>query len=129
MKIHFILVLFAGLTLTNCSSKPAKPQPFLKEKQMVELLTDMHMAEAMLQQKQSRVSNMDSTRLYANSMYSKLFEEYGLNKTSFEANMAYYTYYSRELEKIYTEVDNRLRTLDSLANLEGKIQIEPASIK
>ena len=115
MRFQSIFTLFIVLVLSGCSQHAPKPKPFLNEKKMVELLTEMQLTEALLQQLQSvNYHNLDSMALYTNIAYSELFEKYGLNYESFEANLYYRTYYSRDLEKIYTKVYQNLYHLDTL---------------
>jgi hypothetical protein len=103
------------LIFSSCTQHSApKPKPFLSQKQMVELLTDMQLTEIALQQMQIRYHYLDSIQLYTNAVYAELFGKYGLNKESFEANLYYRTYHSRNLEKIYTKVHQNLHRLDSL---------------
>ncbi|MDR0437489.1 MAG: DUF4296 domain-containing protein [Bacteroidales bacterium] len=115
MRFRPILALFIVLILTGCSERAQKPKPFLNEKQMVKLITEMHLTEVALRQMQDKNKhNLDSMRLYTNAAYFELFEKYGVDKESFEANLYYHTYYSRNLEKIYTQVYKNIHHLDSL---------------
>jgi len=108
MKYHSIITVLFVLILSSCTERASKPRPFLSEKKMIRLLTELHLTEAALQQMQSQSYNFDSVRLYTNAMYNELFEKYGLNKESFEANLYYRTYHSRDLERIYTAVNDIL---------------------
>ncbi|MCL2683480.1 MAG: DUF4296 domain-containing protein [Bacteroidales bacterium] len=82
---------------------------------MVKLITEMHLTEVALKQLQDKNRhNLDSMRLYTNVAYSELFEKYGVDKETFEANLYYRVYYSRDMEKIYTKVHKNLHLLDSL---------------
>jgi len=76
---------------------------------MVELLTEIHLIEAALQQRQNQGESFDSTRLHTTAAYTELFERFGLDQESFEANMFYRTYRSRDLERIYTKVRDNLQ--------------------
>ena len=118
MKLHLLFPIFFVLILAGCSQRAAKPKPFLNEKRMVELLTEIHLTEAALQQFQSdNYATLDSILVYTNVAYTELFEKYGLNKESFEANLYYRVYNSRDLERIYAEVHSNLHRLDSLNRL------------
>ncbi|MCL2027874.1 MAG: DUF4296 domain-containing protein [Bacteroidales bacterium] len=80
---------------------------------MVKLLTEVHLLEASLQQlQQSRHYKIDSVHLYTNAAYAELFKKYKLNQESFEANLYYRTYNSRDLEKIFTQVNDILKEID-----------------
>ena len=113
MKFYSIIALSFLLILSSCTERPPKPKPFLSEKKMVELFTELHLIEAGLQQRQNFNSyNLDSARLYTIAAYNELFEKYGLNQESFEANLYYRTYYSRSLTRIYTRVHENLQQMD-----------------
>jgi|GEM_PF-3341679 len=115
MRFRPIFALFIVLILSSCSERAQKPKPFLSEKQMVKLITEMHLTEVALKQLQDKNRhNLDSMRLYTNVAYSELFEKYGVDKETFEANLYYRVYYSRDMEKIYTKVHKNLHLLDSL---------------
>jgi len=90
---------------------------------MVKLLTEMQLIEATLQQNQNRGQHFDSMRLYTTAAYAELFERFGLTQESFEANLFYRTYRSRDLERIYTKVrDNLQRKLEKSEQNEAILQ-------
>jgi len=111
MKFFSILTLFIVLALSSCTFRAPKPKPLLSERQMVELLTEMHLIEASLQQTQIRDDNFGQTRLYTTALYNALFERFGLTQESFEANLFYRTHRSRDIEQIYTKVADNLQLL------------------
>ncbi|MCL2416318.1 MAG: DUF4296 domain-containing protein [Bacteroidales bacterium] len=76
---------------------------------MVELLTEVHLIEATLQQKQNQGECFDSMRLFTSAAYAELFNRFGVTRESFEANLLYRTYRSRDLERIYTRVRDNLQ--------------------
>jgi hypothetical protein len=101
--------------LSSCLQHSApKPKPFLNERKMVKLLTEMQLVEANLQQQRAPHGNMDSLRLYTNVAYFELFGKDGLTKESFEANLYYHVYNSRNLERIYTKIHENWHLWDSL---------------
>ena len=113
MKFHIVFALFFVTIFSSCSERAPKPKPFLSEKKMVKLLTEVHLLEASLQQlQQNRHYKIDSVHLYTNAAYAELFKKYKLNQESFEANLYYRTYNSRDLEKIFTQVNDILKEID-----------------
>ncbi len=114
MKFHSLIGFLMVFIFSSCSSRVQKPDPLLSQSQMVDLLTEMQLTEAVLQQYQA--NHIDSIRFYTNTTYDALFKKYGLNQESFEANMYYRTYHSKDLEKIYSEVFQNLHLMDSIAN-------------
>jgi hypothetical protein len=127
MKIRLLFPIFLALIFSSCTSPVPKPNPFLNQKQMVKLLTEVHLTEAMLQQLQSTSYTLDSTNLYTNAMYAELFKKYDLNKESFEANLYYRAYHSRDLEKILKKVYDNLHRLDSLSQQPELVPLEKMS--
>ena len=79
---------------------------------MVELLVEVHILEAALQHLQMHHHDFEAIRDYTNAAYSELFERFGLNQESFEANLRHRTHRSRDLERIYSRVYEILRGLD-----------------
>lgn len=77
----------------------------LTEQQMIDLMTDTYLIEAILNQKKS--AGEDVTALQQ-AYYDQLFEHYGITDTIFEANMYYYTYDPAALERIMDSVTTRL---------------------
>jgi hypothetical protein len=127
MKFLSIFALFVVLMISSCTERAPKPKPLLSEKKMVELLTEIHLTEAALQQMQSQRYNLDSSRLYTNVAYSELFEKYGLTRESFEANVYYRTYHSRDIEKIFVRVQDILQQMDEQNRVE-KLELQERAI-
>lgn len=112
MKFHFVFTLIFVLILSNCTERPSKPKPFLSEKQMVRLLTELHLTEAALQDMPNRRRCFDTAQLYTVAAYNELFGKFGLDQESYEANLNYRLHYSRGFERIYTKVHNNLQRID-----------------
>ena len=118
MKFYKIFAILVVLVFSGCTQRSVpKPKPLLSEKKMVELLTEMHLIEMLIQQTQTAIHhNPDSVLIHTSIAYSELFERFGLNKETFEANLNYRSYFSRDLERIYTKVHTNLHRLDSIRN-------------
>jgi len=110
MKLRIIFTILIASVLIACSPIP-RPTPFLNERRMVELLTEIHVIEAQLQQMQNQGTNFDAMRIYTTSAYAELFERFGLTQESFEANMFFRTYQSRDIERIQTRVQENLQRM------------------
>jgi len=108
MKLRIIFTVLIASLLIACSPIP-RPTPFLSERQMVELLTEMHVIEAQLQQLQNQGESFDVIRTYTTAAYTELFERFGLTEESFEANLFFRTHQSRDIERIQTRVHENLQ--------------------
>lgn len=97
-------MVLALSVLMSCTDREKRPEVFLNEPQMIDVLTDAYLIEAQLNVKKS--AGIDVTDLQA-SYYEQLFEHYGITDTIFEQNMAYYTRRPAVLERIMDSVNNR----------------------
>jgi hypothetical protein len=99
--------------LVSCDSKKEKPDPFLDHDQMVDILTDLSLAEG--------------TRIYAvtsdlkrkdgeysiNDYYAMVFEKYNITQAQLDSINAWYINYPAENQAIFKEVLDRLNKLQA----------------
>lgn len=101
-RLHIFLCLALAAMLAACKNRPA--EGILGKGQMVDLLYDYHLAQAL-------ASNAgDSTdyklRLYAEAVYRK----HGISEREFNKNMEYYSRHADALYEIYEKVNARFGT-------------------
>ena len=126
MKYCSLIIFFVVVFLSSCTQRPSKPKPFLSERQMVQLFVEIHLLEAALQQSQNDWHNFDFILENTNAAYSDLFERFGLTQESFEANLYYRTYFSRDLERIFNRVSDVLQKMNEGHNQQLILEIEKA---
>lgn len=106
MKKKLIPLIFIVAAFISCD-KPVieKPDHLLKEKKMIEMLVDIHLAEATFNHMRydSIVRNSSSANFY----YSVL-EKYQVPDSVFEKSYVYYVSDPKNFEKMYREVVNKL---------------------
>lgn len=100
--IYIIFVLF----FMACESKVnyKKPENLIPKNQMIDLLYDMHMANATQGVK-------DENSKKNNNYMSLIFEKYQIDSTQFAVSNTYYIANVSEYEDIFEEVELRLKTL------------------
>ena len=99
--------LFAAVLLSTafaCSHGMEKPEVFLDEPKMIDVMTDSYLIEAMLSQMKSEGKDVAQ---FQTEYYSQLFEHYGINDSIFEQNMRYYAHHPEMLERVMDSVTNR----------------------
>lgn len=110
-KNILILFLLATLVWMSCDQPPLeKPENLLSKKKMVEMLIDVHIAEATYQNNRARdslVRNSSSVNFY----YSVL-EKHQVRDTVFEKSFVYYAAFPKEFEKMYRDVTNKLSEME-----------------
>ncbi len=110
MKKIALLLFLAFVALVSCD-KPVfeKPDHLIKEKKMINLLVDIHLAEATYNhmQQDSVVRKSSSANFY----YSVL-DKYNVPDSVFEKSFVYYASNPRNFEKMYREVMNKLGEME-----------------
>ena len=101
-----LMLLLAG-AVVSCAHRERvqKPNPLLTEQQMVDVMADVYLVEAMLTQKKQQGEPADGL---AEDYYRQVFEHYGITRRGLEENMAYYTRQPGLLEAIMDSVAQRL---------------------
>lgn len=118
MKNIFLLIisLFITLTITSCKNENSlilnidKPDDLLSEDSLINVLVDIHMADAIISQ--STFVN-EEKKTFTYSAYGNIFKKHNISKTRFETSLGYYSASPDELHKIYEKV------LAKMSELEG----------
>ena len=83
-----------------------KPDPLLDRQTMVEILTDIQVAEGIISH--NRKVRAKTNNEYKDSLYHRIFDHYQINSKILKENIHYYNVDPSEMEKIYEEVIVRL---------------------
>jgi len=106
MKKAVIILAFFVSVFVSCDREVIKkPYHLIKEKQMINMLVDIHLAEATFNHLRydSIVKNSSSVNFY----YSVL-EKYEVPDSVFEKSFVYYASNPKNFEKMYREVMTKL---------------------
>ena len=100
-----VFILSLVFVLAACEKIPTpyeKPKKLIKEKQMINMLVDMHMAESTYTQFQN-----DSTIKKSSSsvFYYSILNKYHVTDSVFEKSFVYYASNPRNFEKMYMKVN------------------------
>lgn len=110
MKKIALLLFLTVVAFVSCD-KPVfeKPDHLIKEKEMINLLVDIHLAEATFNhmQQDSVVRKSSSVNFY----YS-ILAKYEVPDSVFEKSFVYYASNPRNFEKMYREVMNKLSEME-----------------
>jgi hypothetical protein len=106
-RIFFVLLLF----FAGCD-KPVynKPKKLISEKKMIDMLVDIHLAEAMSQNMQFKVEEMK--KLKTQDYYYSILKKYNVADSTFEKSLVFYGGMPKEFEKMYSKVLDRLHLLE-----------------
>ncbi len=112
-----IYIFFISLFLINCTSNTIikKPDNLISKDQMVDLLTDLFLANGAI--------NIKNTHLQRNvNYYPLVYEKYQIDSTQFKESNFYYTSKIDEYNKILKRVDDRLKKLRKQFEDEKDVQ-------
>src|SRR6187549_2442590 len=103
----FLLPLISLSILAACSKKPVDiPQDIIAKDSMVVILTDVHLAEAVLQLK--NLSRNDSTKLVAVGYYQWVFDKNKITPEQFNRSFDFYVRQPELMTTMYDSVITRL---------------------
>lgn len=106
MKFSGFIFAFVVIAFISCDREVIeKPRHLVKEKQMIKMLVDIHLAEATFNRMQTDSIVRKSSS--ANFYYSVL-EKYEVPDSVFERSLLYYASSPKNFEKLYREVMNKL---------------------
>lgn len=106
-----ITILFIFLSFFSCS-KPTieKPVILVQEDQMIDMLVDIHLAEATFNTRRHR----DSLVMKSSSadFYYSILNKYQIPDSVFEQSFAFYASQPRKFEKMYRQAMNKLNEME-----------------
>lgn len=102
-------MLLALILMVSCGGKKSEPRPdILSEKQMIDLLVDMHLTDAILFLDGSPSSDKhDKTLLY----YPSLLEKHKVTKAQMDSSVTWYMNHLDAYTRIYDEVCSKLKKM------------------
>ncbi|MDP3463798.1 MAG: DUF4296 domain-containing protein [Bacteroidales bacterium] len=125
--IGFLLVAIVSLSISckrNDTIKTPKPEIMLAENQMVQIITDISLAEASLNYKRNKGVTLTG---FKEPVFSLIFEKHGITRQIIEENLNWYNQNPELMEKIYDSVMVQLNSIrDEVSKPEPKLP-EPES--
>jgi len=106
MKKLPIILLLLILTIVSCDKLPIeKPRPLIKENIMIDMLVDIHIAEATFNHVRYDTSMFKTTSV---DFYYSVLRKYEVQDSIFEKSFVFYASTPRQFEKMYRKVMNKL---------------------
>ena len=112
MRFETKIILFFLLILSVSCSKPPveKPEKLIREDKMIEMLADIHLAEATFNSRRHR----DSLVMKSSSadFYYSILDKHQIADSVFEQSFVFYASQPRKFEKMYRQAMNKLNEMD-----------------
>jgi hypothetical protein len=122
MKRRFIFFLLGLFLLVSCGdSWVEKPKGLIPQKKMVNILYDMHVADAIFQNKGN---DKPLEKLKSEDFYYSVLKKYNIADTVFEKSMIYYSNFPKDFEKIYSAVLDRANQAQEELKLQEKKPVD-----
>jgi len=102
---RFLGILLSFILLAGCQSD--RPKNIIDEKIMTDLLLDIHLVDGYLYTWSS-----DSSLIKSADFIEGIYQRYGTDSVAVRQSLEYYARHPQELNKIYTEVDSRLKEME-----------------
>ncbi len=112
---NLVITLIVIALLSSCykSAEIKKPENKLTEQQMAQVLTEIHIIDAMVDEENT---NEESTQLHE-AFYNFIYKKYGMDRRDFVENLQYYTN-TNKMDEIYTQVVAKLEKLEQKHKIE-----------
>ena len=108
-----IIVLFSIISLISCDSKLEKPDPFLDHDQMVNIMTDLSLAEGTRVYARANHLEKKEGEYSINDYYAMVFEKYNITQAQLDSINSWYINYPKDNQAIFKEVLDRLNKLQA----------------
>jgi type II secretory pathway predicted ATPase ExeA len=107
-----IFILFFSLLLWAACDDPLieKPKNLIKEDRMIDMLVDVHLAEATYQNRIRQDSAIDNTT--STDFYYSVLDKYQVADSTFEKSYIFYLSNPRKFEKMYRKVQSKLSEME-----------------
>ena len=110
-KLFYILVVILFWCFTGCDEPVVeKPENLIEREKMVEMLADIHLAEAAFNTQRHRDSLVEQST--SADFYYSVLEKHEVADTVFEKSYVFYASQPRKFEKMYRESMNLLNEME-----------------
>lgn len=117
--LHLILLAFVAY---SCGEKwIEKPKNLLSEKDMVEILVDIHISNSMFNSR--GYSPNDSIKLTSRDFYYSTLRSHEVSDTLFEKSLLYYASYAKQYERMYAKVSDKLKLMNQEYSVEENLPV------
>ena len=120
-----IILILLPIIFTFCDKPPVdEPEILIQENKMIEMLVDIHLAEAAFNTRRFRDSTVENSSSL--NFYYSVLDKYQVADTVFENSFIYYASQPRKFEKMYRQAMNKLNEMDQ--EFSGR-RLEPEELE
>ena len=113
--LRLCILSIVALSLAGCSSRP---EGVIEQSTMVDLMADMHKAEAVIDMNSSAFSN-DSLK---KAMRQSVMMKHGVTQAQFDTTLVWYGHHAKEYDEMYEDVLAKLNEeAQELSDVKGPV--------
>jgi hypothetical protein len=106
--ILLILLLFSACT-NKVEEKKAEPVDLIPKDQMVDIMVDLRLMDAILASKQrNKEQDLNDSKVF---LYNSIMQKYGITRDRFERSLQYYQYNLKVLDELDEQAITKLSKL------------------
>lgn len=106
-KLYFLNLLIGIWLVPACTApEDQRPDNLIDENRMVEILTEVHLAEASVSRMSLR--SIDSSNVAYKHLESQVFKKFGIDTATYRKSYIFYSAHPSDLESIYKKVTQKL---------------------
>ena len=109
------LIIFF-LLLSGCISEVKPPQSVLAKEKMVDILIDIHIAEAKANRIQLR--SYDSIQAYYKKLEADIYKKHKVDSVVYRKSFTYYMDHIKQMDEIYAAVVDSLNLKEKVGKLD-----------
>ena len=107
----FIIILFSICSCTHIGD--AKPADLIPQDQMIQILADVHVADALVEHKfGQQIPNLPLT----NALYTRIYQNRHITAAQYKSSYKYYEMHPQLIDNIYTQVITELSKREAVMN-------------
>lgn len=108
--LYYIILALLVLGIYSCDKHPVeKPENLIGRNQMIDMLVDIHIAEATYNHmKRDSIIQKSSSQ----NFYHSILNKYQVPDSLFEKSFTFYASNPKQFEKLYQDIMNRLSELE-----------------
>lgn len=119
------LIILMAILILACSNNKL-PKGVLTEKEITPVLVELHLAEAIYNQRYALEVSRDN---YQEDLYLTILKKYKLDRKIFEASVLYYGKHPDKYKPVYDEVLNRLNEMSVKSRAKDSIDAKKPNVK
>ncbi len=108
-QLLFSIIL---LSLCGCTQfQDQKPTDLIPEDRMIQIMVDIHVADALVEQKYGPTN---PNRPLTNALYTRIYKNYAISPDQFRTSYRYYESHPEAMDRMYTQIITELSKKEAI---------------